>query len=167
MQTRKGNLLDIKRGIIVQGCNCQGKMGKGVAQSIRDAYPSIYRAYTAFHEKGRLKLGTTQNCVSVLDGQTPWAKLHKDALCSDLPEGLVIVNAMTQNFYGKDGKLYADYDAITSAFARIRMLARDSGLPVYFPLIGCGLAGGEWAEVAPRIDTALGDIEGTLIEYAG
>jgi hypothetical protein len=59
-----------------------------------------------------------------------------------------------------------DYDAVSAAFSRIKLLARDTGLPVHFPLIGCGLANGNWGEVSKRIEESLGnDIEKHLWIY--
>ena len=56
---------------------------------------------------------------------------------------------------------------LEAAFGRIRMLARDTGLPVHFPLIGCGLAHGTWEEVSKRIELGLGpNIEKVLWHFA-
>lgn len=163
MKTRKGDLLAIKSGILVHGCNCRGVMGAGVAAAVRRTYPSVFAAYDEKHKRTGLQLGTAQVCYSTFDGTEAWARRHGDAVCADLPHGLVVVNAMSQFDYGTHTR-QVDYDAITAAFARIRLLARDAKLPVYFPLIGCGLAGGVWEEVGPRIEAALGaDVEAVLI----
>lgn len=163
MQSRKGDLLAIENGILVHGCNCHGVMGAGVAAAVRRKYPSVYDAYVRQHRTTGLRLGTTQVCYSSLDSGDDWVKRHGDAACAGLPQGLVVVNAMTQYDFGTHQR-QVDYDAITSTFSRIRLLARDSGLHVYFPLIGCGLAGGVWDEVEPLILDALGPgIDATLI----
>ena len=63
---------------------------------------------------------------------------------------------MTQFDYGRDkGTVYVDYDAVFAAFARVSLIARDTGLTVHFPLIGCGLANGDWNEVSLAIKTAM------------
>lgn len=163
MQSRKGDLLAIKNGILVHGCNCHGVMGAGVAAAVRRTYPSVFDAYARQHKTSGLRLGTAQVCYSTLDTGADWTRRHGDAACADLPQGLVVVNAMTQFDFGTHQR-QVDYDAVSAAFARIRLLARDSGLPVYFPLIGCGLAGGVWEEVEPLIIDALGlGVEATLI----
>lgn len=163
MHKQKGDLLAIDRGIIIHGCNCQGVMGSGVAEAVRRKYPTVYDAYIALHKRWGLKLGTSQFCVSPFDSEEDWAKQQSDATCAGLPQGVVVVNAMTQYRYGTDRR-HVDYDAVSAVFARIALLARASRLPVYFPLIGCGLAGGDWEEVAPRIEAALGqNIDRTLI----
>lgn len=69
----------------------------------------------------------------------------------------MVVNLMTQEDYGRDPyRVYVDYDAISRGFeAVLAPLALDTGLPVYFPKIGCGLANGDWQEVSRRIEAAM------------
>lgn len=160
-----GDLLGIEQGIVVHGCNCQGAMGAGVALAVRQRRSAVFAAYQSLHKSQGLKLGQAQICVSIGDGRADWARKHGDAIVS-IPAGLVFVNGMTQWSYGRDVR-QVDYDAISAVFARVRLLARDTGMPVYFPLIGCGNAGGAWAEVAPRIEAALGDqVQAILVREA-
>jgi O-acetyl-ADP-ribose deacetylase (regulator of RNase III) len=72
---------------------------------------------------------------------------------------LIIVNAVTQDHWRHDNPavVLANYEAIERAFRLVRDIALGRKLPVHFPLIGCGLARGDWNEVAPRIERALGD----------
>ena len=139
-----GNLLK-SRGIIVQGCNAQGQMGAGVAKQIRAQWPEVYEQYRARFESHGLEVGSI------------------DYLFVDNNER-VIVNAITQEFYGNDGKIYVAYDGVKLAFEEINELVHSeeyakSGLPmtVNFPLIGCGLAGGDWNIVSGIINEALDD----------
>lgn len=69
-------------------------------------------------------------------------------------KGITIVNAYTQYRYG-GGVVNVDYDAIDSCFKRIRTLFSGSNLSIGYPLIGCGLAGGDWSIVRPIIDKNL------------
>ncbi len=164
IKTVQGDLLELKSGILVHGCNCHGVMGGGIARLIRNKWPEVYNAYKSRHAKGGLQLG---DVVSVghqkLHADRTLSK-HLHSLTASLPEQLIVVNAMTQFDFGSDpDRVYVDYDAIFASFARVRMLARDSGLSVHFPLIGCGLAQGKWEEVSARIEAALGpDADATL-----
>lgn len=135
MKVITGDLLTAK-GIIVHGCNCQGVMGSGVAKQIRAKWPVVYDEYKAREYVLGLFLGNTQ--------------------IIPVESGVWVVNAMTQECYGKDGLLYVDYDAVREAFRRIKPWAIIHNVPVNFPLIGCGLAGGEWSVVAPIIEEELG-----------
>ncbi len=133
-------------------------MGSGIALSIRNKWDDVYNAYmTAYHEQG-LKLGDIVT-ISGKPEPFPWRQVdvNIDLYSGQLAPDIIIVNAMTQFECGNDKKVqYADYDAISAAFARIKILARDTGLPVHFPLIGAGLANGKWEEIEPLIVQALG-----------
>lgn len=162
MNVVTGNVLSITRGIIVHGCNCRGVMGAGIARSIRDRWPDVYAAYRKQFQSCGLRLG---DVVVVAPQRAMEARVarHVHETTSQLPAELFVVNAMTQDrFGGEPGVVYADADAIEACFMRVALLARDTGLPVHFPLVGCGLAGGRWEDIGPRIGRALRGVEHTL-----
>lgn len=144
-----GNVLAVQRGIIVHGCNSKGVMGSGIAKSIRDKYPGAFQVYDREFRKQGLFLG----------GVTYYHHPPTNA-----GSEIIIANAITQLNYGRDKSVvYVDYDAVSICFETVARMARETGLPVHFPLIGCGLANGEWEAVSSRIEDALGpDIEKTL-----
>ena len=137
-----GDILSVKTGIVVQGCNAQGKMNSGLAKGLRAMYPGAFDVYAEEHAKHGLYVG-----------QVVYYKVP-------LPAGspvLVIANAITQKYYGRDKNVvYVDYDGLERCFVKIGNLAKDLGVPVHFPLIGAGLANGIWEDIVPRIDRALG-----------
>lgn len=135
MQTHIGDILSVTEGIIVHGCNAQGVMKSGIAKDIREKYPQVYEDYKQHERERGLELG--------------------DAIYTTIHKDLIIVSAITQEFYGRAKVIYVDYDAISSAFMKIGLVASLKGLDVHFPLIGCGLANGKWSEVKPRIDEEL------------
>jgi O-acetyl-ADP-ribose deacetylase (regulator of RNase III) len=156
MNIQKGDLLSVTNGIIVHGCNCQGVMGSGVAKAIRDKWPDVYDSYVTYHKSsGNLFLG---DVVTVSPYSLEDLDKHVNYYTGDLPENTIVVNAMTQYNYGRDPNvIYVDYDAVEACFARVRLLARDSNLPVHFPMIGAGLGNGDWNEIVSRIKKGLGD----------
>jgi O-acetyl-ADP-ribose deacetylase (regulator of RNase III) len=160
--THEGDLLTLEKGILVHGCNCLGAMGSGIAGLIRKKWPVIFSEYEYYDNHVGLHLGDVLTVGGNFTGY-PLVKLRNLNVpgAHGLPNELIIANAMTQfNTAGSADDVVVDYDAISACFARIKILARDTGLPVHFPLIGCGLANGKWEEVAPRIEAALGpDIE--------
>lgn len=137
--------------LIVHGCNCQGRMNSGIAKTIRDMYPKVFHSYLNLKNTEGLKLGDAQ-----------FVKISED---------FIIINAMTQEYYGgfehPDGvfepynKLFCSYDAVSSAFTIINEYANsqlaNANVIVNFPLIGCGLANGDWQIVSTIIDTHLSD----------
>jgi len=140
IQKHVGDLLAVDRGIIVHGCNAKGVMGSGVALAVRRKYPQAYAAYRKTYLEAGLRIGQIIPVVLTRDSKGPT---------------LILVNAITQEFYGTDRR-YVDYDGLARCFEQVAELARAHALrDVHFPLIGCGLAGGDWREVAPRIETAL------------
>jgi hypothetical protein len=152
-------------------------MGGGIAKIVRDKWPDVYHTYRhVFLEQG-LRLGDVVTVAHPYLGfpepegspEAHRARLnmrrHVHGYSEQLPgQEFVVANAMTQYDHGRDpGTVYVDYDALEAAFLRVRILARDTKLPVHFPLIGCGLANGQWDEVSARIERALGpDIAKTL-----
>lgn len=119
------NILDVTSGVIVHGCNAQGVMGSGVAKQLRAKYPEIYDAYVTHLDSFKA------NSCSPL-GSVNFVLVHS---------GLTVANAITQEFYGRDGKQYVSYEALHKALADVVDVA--DGYTVHVPyLIGAGLGGG-------------------------
>ena len=121
------DITKVASGIIVHGCNAQGVMGSGVAKQLRAKYPDIFTDYTnilrIFKDIGDAPLG----CV----------------IWTDISPQLVIANAITQEFYGRDGGKYVSYDAIDEAFKQVADSAKSLNMEINVPyLIGAGLGGG-------------------------
>lgn len=124
---------------ILHGCNAQGVMGSGVAKIVKEQYTDAYNFYIEYHAQYGLKLGDTQFVPA---------------------NGKVIINAITQEFYGKDGKLYVDYDAVAAAMKTVNRVLKLSGYTqVAMPKIGSGLGGGNWDVIAYIIEQELADVE--------
>lgn len=135
IQKHVGDLLAVPRGILVHGCNARGVMGSGIARSIREQFPLAYEDYLTRHKKFGLRLG--------------------DVILTRIGDERHIASAITQESYGRDPAVrYVSYDAIEQSFKVIALWAHSLKLPIHFPLIGCGLANGEWPEVARRIERA-------------
>lgn len=120
IEYRKGNLLDVTEGIIVHGCNAQGVMGSGVALAIKNKYPEAYIAY--------------------LENTKFLGSCSKEWVTDDV----LLINGITQQYYGKDGKRYVNYAAICEVFKEAIMQARVYSYSLNFPKIGAGLGGGDW-----------------------
>lgn len=114
------------KGIIAHGCNALGIMGAGFALHVKKRYPEAYKQY-----RSNLELGQ----VSVV-------KVSDD---------LFIANCITQFDFGKDGRRYVNYEALAECFEELNGWS----LPIHYPLIGCGLAGGDWDVVSSIIKSSL------------
>ncbi|HVT82945.1 MAG TPA: phosphatase [Phycisphaerae bacterium] len=149
MKVLQGNLLTLalegQFDVIVHGCNCQCRMGRGIALAIKEQLPEAYAADQATEKGSRAKLGTISS-ADVLRGGVRFT----------------VVNAYTQFHWAGEGVL-VDYDALGRAFDEIRR--RYSGRRIGYPRIGAGLARGDWEKIASIIDAALAGEDHTLVEF--
>ncbi len=140
----QGDLFTTKIEVIVHGCNAQGVMGSGVAKTIREKYPKAYDRYRKEHELNKgLKLG---EIIAVPCGDR----------VNDRENYKVIINAITQDFYGRDGQRYVSYDAVADAMERINRMSDIYGITeIAMPQIGAGLGGGDWNVIESIIESEL------------
>lgn len=140
MQTDRGvkmriinkDITTVTEGVILHGVNCQHRMGSGVAKAIYTKWPKVREYYMALKTH---PLGFPQT-VCIESGK------------------LYVINGHTQEFYGYDGKVYADIQAIVNCVQSTIALASNLELPIYIPMIGSGLGGLDWDnEVRPAIES--------------
>jgi O-acetyl-ADP-ribose deacetylase (regulator of RNase III) len=160
MKIVKGDLLDLAEqghfDVIVHGCNCFNTMGGGIAAQIKKRFPEAYMADQDTISGYYNKLG----CYSYARVYVPKEK-DKIGRCTDFHE-FVIVNAYTQYFYGKGHDMfeYAAFELI------LKKLQREFGSVRYgFPLIGCGLAGGNKERILKLIEDFDIDDTVTVVEF--
>lgn len=145
MKSLKGDLLqfaeDGKFDVIIHGCNCFCLMGKGIALSIKNKFPEAYKADLETIKGDKNKLGTYSSAET---------------------ENFTIVNAYTQYHWAGNGRK-ADYDAIRNVMNLIKQ--NFSGKRIGYPLIGAGLAGGNWEIISEIINEELKGEDHTLVIY--
>ena len=150
MKEISGDLLKLasegKFDVIIHGCNCQCQMGKGIALAIKNQYPCAYQADLETKKGSRDKLGD-YSYASVRSGEYEF----------------VIVNAYTQ-FHWQGKGIKADYDAIRKVMSRIKI--DFTGKRVGYPLLGAGLAGGDWAIISEIIEAELNGEDHTLVRFS-
>ena len=169
IKTVHGDLLElVTSGVIVHGCNAQGKMNSGFAKAVREKYPIVFDSYSYFHavESGKRKL--LRKAAEKVYGESPRERANPLLGLNDycaVTEDLFVVNMITQEFYGHDPDVvYVNYGALKGGFARLgvwlmnRYLRFGETPVVSFPAIGCGLAKGDWSIVSKIIDTFIPDV---------
>ena len=125
--------------VIGQGCNCFCNMGAGIAKDIKLKYPGAYKA----------------------DLKTIYGSKNKLGTYSEFDTGeFIILNLYTQYKYTRTD-VDADYDAIRSCMERIRV--NYGGKKIGLPLIGAGLAGGDWNIISKIIEEELGNEDVTIV----
>ena len=121
----KGNILNVKHGIICHQVNCKGKMGAGIALSIRNKWPVVYQDYINAYNQNQLIPGEV--ILSTIE-----------------PHQLYVANLCGQLYYGRDKK-YTIYSAVKECLIEVNKISNKLGLLVYIPKgMGCSLAGGDW-----------------------
>ena len=152
MKEIKGDLIELAMqgefDVILHGCNCFHTMGGGIAAQIKKAFPEAYNADIKAGISGdRNKLGS-YSCVNI-------ERNFYD---------FYVVNCYTQYFFGTD-KPHVDYSAIRMCMTRVKQAF--PGKSIGYPMIGAGLAGGDWGIISNIIDECLEGMDHTLVVYNG
>lgn len=136
----QGNILDIKRGIIVHQVNCKKVMNAGLAKKIRAKYPSHYYQY----------LNTDPYLGQVM--------------ITRINPVLIILAFYSQDDFGYN-KRFTDYDAFDQCLTIAESIHNAYKLPIYFPYkIGCGYGGGDWKVVNSLIWKHFKDSDAKIIK---
>jgi len=141
-----GNLIELAENgefdVIVHGCNCECIMGGGIAKQIRKAFPTANDADRR-----------TKACDSRKIGSLSFVKVD-----TKNSKRLVIVNGYTQLLAGGQ----VNYDAVRDVMKQVKQ--NFYGQRIGYPMIGSGLAGGEWDRIREIIDEELIDENHTVVQ---
>lgn len=136
----EGDILDFECDVICHQVNCQGVMGSGLASQIKNKYPNVFTEYKKLC-KNKMNLNPLGCCQLV--------EVNSD-------KHKYVANLFGQDYYGRDGKQYTDYDALNRAFQTLKQECEglnslhqgkmyDGYVSIAFPyMLGCGLGGGDW-----------------------
>ena len=154
MKYVKGNLLEMARmgdfQVIGHGCNCFCTMGAGIAKQVRAEAPDAYvvDCKTQYGDKG--KLGTYSG--SIIKPDSKFSNAH-EYWC---------LNLYTQHKYTRT-EVDVDYDAIRGCMKEIaKTFGKNS---IGLPLIGAGLAGGDWETIEAIIEEELHGLDVTIVVW--
>lgn len=146
-----GDILRADTHLLLHQVNCQGVMGSGLAKQIKEKYPEVYNSYKLFCNTNSSKqlLGKT---LPVLTVPNPEQK------------ALAVVNLFAQEFYGRDGKCYTDYDALETSLTEIKRYTAYKKIAIPYKM-GCGLGGGDWDKVYNIIKKVFKDTDFKITIY--
>jgi O-acetyl-ADP-ribose deacetylase (regulator of RNase III) len=150
MKIVQGDLVELAKAgefdVIIHGCNCQCRMGRGIALTIKQEFPEAFVADFMTEIGDRTKLGN----ITI-------ANINRDGWDFE------IVNGYTQFHWRGDGVL-ANYDAIRSVFRQVKQ--QFAGQRIGYPKIGAGLARGDWKIIANIIETELAGEDRTYVDFS-
>ena len=154
VSTIRGDLIDLAKQrhfkIICHGCNCFNTMGAGIALQIATEFPEAAAVDLATISGDKDKLGTY---TSAYIGK------YK----------MRVFNLYTQ--YAMGGRFKyppspdVSYKAIRQCFETLNDWLYDFEEPIGIPMIGAGLAGGDWFAIREIIDLSTPSIEIVVVEY--
>lgn len=149
------NLLTVERGIIVHQVNTLGRMGKGLAQTLRTAYPAIYDSYKA--------------CIQNTEPNRLLGTVDYVTVKPNLLIAQVFGQASIQS-PRKPKTNHTDEQALEQGLSDIRAIAELDGLTIHIPRhIGSGLAGGDKTRIHAIIERVFEDciVPVWLYDYDG
>jgi len=135
------NAMKGQRVVLAHGVNAQAVMGAGVAALVKKYYNYAYQDYLM--QKHRLHLGQT---IFSTSETSP----------------VVIASCVTQEFYGRENKVYVDYDSVVICMQAVAKYSKENNIPVALPLIGAGLARGDKRRLIAIFSAAFHEIDATL-----
>lgn len=139
----KGDLIEMtKEGafdVICHGANCLKNMEAGIAKLIKT---NFIRAYITDRDDMRLSR----------------QRLGDLSYSYDIDSDTYVVNLYTQYYGGKN----LDYEALTLSLRKLAMVFNED-THIGLPMIGCGIAGGDWDRVKSIIKEELKEYKVTIV----
>lgn len=128
------------------GCNCHNKMGSGYAPLLAKAFPEVLDADTRLYNE----------CVeryAGFGGNELMLGWYSNTRINDCIE---VFNLYTQFYPGKDLRM----ESLRDAFSRMNDYCKHDGIEtLHIPLIGAGIAGGVWKDIAKVIEEQTQDLD--------
>lgn len=140
VQYISGDLFLSDAQTFAHGCNCQGRMGAGIAKEFKRRYPAMFKEYKRRCHEGSFSPGT----VYLEKSTTPW-----------------ILNLATQATTGGAGLAY-----VRKSFEWIASRHHAEGIKsIAMPRIAAGPGGLEWADVKGLLGDILHPLEIHIFVY--
>ena len=161
MKIIKGDLIKLAEqgefDVIVHGCNCFHTMGGGIARQLASKYPQVLKADKQTEYGDRDKLGSYTSAYVEVDSNV-----------------FTVVNVYSQYKWSSGSDVF-EYDAFQKFLNnQVEFLGyyNPSSLRkkrIGFPMIGAGLAGGDWSRISKMIEKFSEDVASyadvTVVEY--
>ncbi|MCU0754825.1 MAG: macro domain-containing protein [Xanthomonadales bacterium] len=139
----RGDILRSDAEALINTVNCVGVMGRGIALQFKAAFPANFKAYVLACQRAEVQPGR----MFVFD-------------TGQLTPPRIIINFPTKRHWRGKSRMEDIEAGLTALVATIRERGIHS---VAVPPLGSGLGGLDWQEVRPRIEAALGALEGVRV----
>lgn len=143
MKYVRGDLIQMGKDgaidVLGHGCNAYNSFGAGVALYLRNAFPEAYQADCKTVKGNREKIGTYS--LAVVNTPTFFGQSRN----------LIILNCYTQFTYWDPNDMFS-YEGLEKVLTTIKEDFGLSGAKIGFPLIGAGLAQGDWRRIKAIFD---------------
>ncbi|BCJ40799.1 Appr-1-p processing protein [Actinoplanes ianthinogenes] len=139
--------------IIAHVCNDIGAWGRGIVRTISRRWPEPEREFRRWHAAGQADRPFRLGAVQLVP-------VAPDLWVANMvgQHGIVTERGLrTATGYDPAAGPPVRYEAIRECLTTLVTHATTHDASVHMPRIGCGLAGGDWAEVEPLIRTTLSE----------
>ncbi|CAD85275.1 macro domain-containing protein [Nitrosomonas europaea] len=138
-----GDILRCEADALVNTVNCVGVMGRGIALQFKNMYPANFKAYEAACKREEVQPGR----MFVFETK-------------QLTPPRLIINFPTKRHWRGKSRI----EDIEAGLVDLVNVIRDKNIrSIAIPPLGAGLGGLDWKEVRPRIEHALGELEGVQV----
>lgn len=139
-----GDILLSDAEALVNTVNCVGVMGRGIALQFKKMFPDNFKAYAAACKRQEVQPGR----MFVFD-------------TGQLTPPRYIINFPTKRHWRGKSRM----EDIESGLMALVATIHEHGIrSIAIPPLGSGLGGLDWAQVRPRIDTALSELEDVRVK---
>ena len=143
IEHKTGNIFDEDVEALVNSVNCVGVMGRGIALQFKNLFPENFKAYAAACKRGEVRPGR----MFVYDSGRMITPRY-------------IINFPTKRHWRSKSRM-EDIEAGLDAL--VREIRERNIRSIALPPLGSSLGGLRWADVCPRIEAALGDLDGLVV----
>ena len=143
---RTGDVVLTDAEALVNTVNCVGVMGRGIALEFKEAFPANFKAYAAACKRQEVQPGR------MFVFETGFVTHPK-----------YIINFPTKRHWRGKSRIEDIESGLKALAEEIQRLGIRS---IAVPPLGTGLGGLDWQQVRPRIEVALGGLEGVHVNVS-
>lgn len=167
----KGNAISLflegKYHVFAHGCNIFNRMGSGIAKEVRERLPELWHLDQNTVEGDRTKLGKISGTsIAQKNSFGTGINMYTQATFWD-PTDMLSYDAVKAAFSSLNDQVLSAQHSL----GKMQKLIDDSISPERYtmciPMIGAGLARGDWSKISAIINEVTPDVDITVVEFDG